>query len=526
MDLVDSVAKVVKIAIQIKELVEKVHQNKEECKKMATRVDRLRAIVERLDNTSVSSEKTMIDALNEFEETFLRALKLVKSCQTKNSVWLFLRAGNVSKQLREVKAEILEHMQTVNLCNGIEQTVMLTKGYIQDPAAKPKKLLKVQSMEGEQEIQVVGSRLVWQDTHISDAAGDMEDAHTSYPADGTRSEVHGEKESYPAGSLEDTISRFRNFSSSELKAVTNNFSNQHVIGKGGSAIVFKGVLRNGAEVAIKSFCVDDSQDENVARYAEVFSVLREHENIVRFLGYCHEVKIQMVPVEGKCVAAERRHMLVVEEYMPNGTLSDAVDGSSRQLDWSTAFRIIRGIAKGVAYIHTKGAVHLDLKPANILLDSDMNPKICDFERSKILNQNDEEVTDERVTKEFAGTLGYLPPEYMADGIFSFKHDVFSFGILLLHTINKSGLLQDSTDWIGRALEGQDDVDGLLGSSSRDESELKEIKRCMDIGLQCSAKERADRPTMWDVVDMLDGKELPRKTPTQNKASSFKKKGKA
>uniref|UniRef100_A0ACD5W7Z3 Uncharacterized protein n=1 Tax=Avena sativa TaxID=4498 RepID=A0ACD5W7Z3_AVESA len=138
MDLVDSVAKVVKIAIQIKELVKKVHQNKEECKKMATRVDRLRAIVERLDSTAVSSEKTMVDALNEFEETFLRALKIVKACQTKNNVWLFLRAGNVSKQLREVKADIQEHMQTVSLCNGVELTVMVTKGYIGDSAAKPK----------------------------------------------------------------------------------------------------------------------------------------------------------------------------------------------------------------------------------------------------------------------------------------------------------------------------------------------------------------------------------------------------
>ncbi|VAH12556.1 unnamed protein product [Triticum turgidum subsp. durum] len=307
---------------------------------------------------------------------------------------------------------------------------------------------------------------------------------------------------------------FRNFSFSELKAVTKNFS--EMIGKGGSAIVYKGVLANGAEVAIKSFIVDPSQHEHVVRYAEVFSVLRQHENVVKFLGYCHETKIQMVPIEGKCVAAERRHMFVVEEYMPNGNLSEIIDGSSRQLDWTSTFRIIRGIAQGVAHIHTKGAVHLDLKPANILLDSDMNPKICDFERSKILNQKDEDVA-ERVTRELAGTLGYLPPEYIADGIFSFKHDVFSFGILLLHTISKSGLLQDSTDWVRHALEGQDDVDGLLGPSSRDKYEVMEIQRCMDIGLQCAAKERTDRPTMWDVVAMLDG--------TLTKASSFKKKGK-
>lgn len=525
MDLVGSMNQVVNIALQIQELVETVHQNKEDCKTIANRVKRLRAIVECLQNTDVSSEKTMMDELNELEGTFLRALKLIKACQTKNSVWLFLRAGNVSKQLRQVRDDIKEQMDVANFCNGVHQTLIMTKGYIRDPTPETKKLLKVPSMQGEQEICVVGGRYICQDTDIRVVEEEVEDEHASYPTDVTRSEIHGEKESIPAGSLEDTISHFRNFRSSELKAVTKNFSNQHVIGRGGSAIVYKGILTNGAVVAIKSFCVDDSQHEHVVRYAEVFSVLREHENVVRFLGYCHEIKIQMVPVEGKCVAAERRHMLVVEEYMPNGSLSDIIDGSSGQLDWTSTFRIIRGIAQGVAHIHTKGAVHLDLKPANILLDSDMNPKICDFERSKILNQKDEDVA-ERVTQELAGTLGYLPPEYIADGIFSFKHDVFSFGILLLHTISKLGLLQDSTDWIPNALKGEDVVDSLLGPSSHDESELKEIKRCMDIGLQCAAKERTDRPTMWDVIEMLDGKEQLWKPPMQNKASSFKKKGKA
>ena len=70
------------------------------------------------------------------------------------------------------------------------------------------------------------------------------------------------------------------------------------------------------------------------------------------------------------------------------------------------------------------------------------------------------------------------------------------------------------------------MDGLLGPSPRDEAEQNEIRRCMDIGLQCTSKERTDRPTMLEVIDMLDGKEQPRKTPLRNKASSFKRKGKA
>ncbi|KAF7045768.1 hypothetical protein CFC21_054845 [Triticum aestivum] len=527
MDLVASVTGVVNIALQIQELVETVHQNKDDCKKIATRVERLRAIVQCLHDTDVSSTKPMIDALNELEETFRRALKLVKACQAKNIVCLFLRAGNVSKQLREVKDEIMEHMHIANFSNGVQQTVMYTRAYITNPAAMPKKLLKVQSMKGEQEISVVGSHLVRQDTEIwvdEDATG-VEDAHASYSTNDTRSEVRDEQEGLPAGSLEYNISRFKNFSLSELKASTKDLSNDHVIGRGGFVTVYKGVLTNGAEVAIKMFIAGRGQDDGLARYAEVFSVIGEHENVVRFLGYCHEMKIEFMRWEDKCVPAETHHMFVVEEYMANGSLSNIIHGSSWQLDWTSTFRIIRGIAQGVAHIHTKGTVHLDLKPDNILLDSNMNPKICDFGLSKILNQDDE-LGGEGVTRELVGTMGYFPPEYIADGIFSFKYDVYSFGIILVKTISMSGLLQDSTDWVQYAQEGLDDVEDLLAPSLHDEPELKEIKRCMKIGVQCAAKERIDRPTMGDVVDMLDGNKQLQRTPMRNKASSFKKKGKA
>ncbi|KAM3399714.1 hypothetical protein ACQJBY_004876 [Aegilops geniculata] len=556
MDLVGSVTQVVKIALQILELVRTVHQNKEDCKNIARRVEMLRAIVEQLKNTDVWRDGTMINALKELEQTFLRALKLVKACQAKNSVWLFLTAGNVSKQLREVNNEMLANLLIAHFSHSVQQTRIITEAFIRDPAATPKELLELRPLQQEQEIHMVGSRLVWEDTNIcvdeelmemqslqeeqeiymvgsrlewqdtencidEHATGQVEDAHASYSTHVTRYEVHGGNEQFRAGSLEDAISRFRNFSSSELQEVTEDFSS--VIGEGGSAVVYKGVLHNGEEVAIKWLCVDYSQ---VVLYAEVFSVLCEHENVVRFLGYCDEIETQMFPIEGKFVAAERHHMLVlVEEYMPNGSLSEIIDEKDKKLDWTSIFRIIRGIACGVAHIHMKGVAHLDLKPAHILLDSNMNPKICDFGRSRIL------------TQELAGTLGYLPPEYIADGTLSFEHDVFSFGILLLQTISKSELLRDSSNWgspsqlhftmklIWQALEEADDleyVDGLFSSSSGDESEVNEIKRFMGIGLQCAAKEWTDRrPTMWDVVDMLDGEERLQMTPMQNRASSSK-----
>jgi glutamine synthetase type III len=132
MDLVSSVANVVKLALEIKELVETAQQNKELVVTVAKRVERLRAIVECLDNTDVSREQTIIDALNELEETFLRALELVKACQTKNKVWLFITAGDVSKKLRDVKDDIMDHMHIANFSIGVQQTV------ITDPAVKVK----------------------------------------------------------------------------------------------------------------------------------------------------------------------------------------------------------------------------------------------------------------------------------------------------------------------------------------------------------------------------------------------------
>uniref|UniRef100_A0A0D9XV76 non-specific serine/threonine protein kinase n=1 Tax=Leersia perrieri TaxID=77586 RepID=A0A0D9XV76_9ORYZ len=104
------------------------------------------------------------------------------------------------------------------------------------------------------------------------------------------------------------------------------------------------------------------------------------------------------------------------------------------LDWSRRFRIIEGIAHGVAYLHNYSrvrVVHRDLKPSNILLDSDMNPKISNFELADMLSLG----TDEQKTDNVAGSIGFSAPEYMHEGIFSVKTDVYSFGIMVLEIIS-------------------------------------------------------------------------------------------
>jgi L1 cell adhesion molecule like protein len=126
MALVDTVTKVIKVAMEIKKLVETVQRNKEDCKKIAANVERLRAIVACLASTPVANAKTMIDILNGLEESFLRAIKLIKVCQTKNTAWSFLTAGSISKQLREVKAEIMEHVNFAIFSNVVQQSVFIT----------------------------------------------------------------------------------------------------------------------------------------------------------------------------------------------------------------------------------------------------------------------------------------------------------------------------------------------------------------------------------------------------------------
>nr|VDD31020.1 unnamed protein product [Brassica oleracea] len=280
-----------------------------------------------------------------------------------------------------------------------------------------------------------------------------------------------------------------------IEAATNKFSRSNKVGQGGFGEVYKGKLPNGAEVAVKRLSRNSGQGTQEFRNEVVVLAKLQHRNLVRLLGFC---------VEGD-------EQILVYEFVPNKSLDyflfDPI--KRRQLDWTRRYNVIRGVARGILYLHQDSRltiIHRDLKASNILLDNDMNPKIADFGMARIFGMEQTRAN----TSKIAGTFGYMAPEYAMHGRFSMKSDVYSFGVLVLEII--SGKINSSfnqTDgsasnlvthawrlWRkGSALE-------LVDSSYRDSYQRNEVTRCIHIALLCVQEDPGDRPTMSKIILLL------------------------
>ncbi|KAI9385150.1 hypothetical protein POPTR_011G027900v4 [Populus trichocarpa] len=207
---------------------------------------------------------------------------------------------------------------------------------------------------------------------------------------------------------------------SVIRAATDNFSVSNKLGQGGFGSVYKGILSDGSEVAVKRLSRSSEQGEKEFKNEVLLIMKLQHKNLIRLLGFC---------VEGE-------EKLLVYEFMPNSSLDVFLfDPTKRaKLDWSSRIDIINGIAKGMLYLHEDSRlriIHRDLKASNVLLDNEMNPKISDFGMARIFSSNE----DEAKTARIVGTYGYMAPEYAMKGLYSTKSDVFSFGVLLLEIIS-------------------------------------------------------------------------------------------
>jgi len=221
-----------------------------------------------------------------------------------------------------------------------------------------------------------------------------------------------------------------------LRNITNDFSKELllVLGEGGFGKVYKGLKENGETIAVKRLSPsipEVSQFENEAHHLMKLN----HPNIVPLVAYCFESKIVYVEQEGRYFWAEKPERLLCLEYMPNGSLHDYLSDESCGLDWDRHYKIIKGICFGLHYLHEEWnpktpIIHMDLKPANILLDVNMVPKIADFGLSRMFG---EEQIRTCTTNRF-GTLGYMAPEYINRGTITKELDIFSLGVIIIEIV--------------------------------------------------------------------------------------------
>lgn len=292
-----------------------------------------------------------------------------------------------------------------------------------------------------------------------------------------------------------------------LQSATNDFSDENKLGQGGFGGVYKGILPNGREVAVKRLSKCSGQGTQEFKNEVLLIAKLQHKNLARVLGFCFT----------------REEKLLVYEYVPNKSLDYFLFDPEKQvqLDWGTRYKIIEGIARGMLYLHQDSRfkiVHRDLKASNILLDNDLNPKISDFGMARIFNVEQSEGTTSRVV----GTYGYMAPEYAMHGQFSVKSDVYSFGVLLLEIVsgkrnntfyqsesNAEDLL--SFAWMswrdGRPL-------GFVDPLIRDSCSNTEVMRCLQLGLLCVQEHVDRRPTMGTVVLTLDSHSVTLTVPEQ------------
>ncbi|XP_061996004.1 G-type lectin S-receptor-like serine/threonine-protein kinase At4g27290 isoform X1 [Rosa rugosa] len=301
------------------------------------------------------------------------------------------------------------------------------------------------------------------------------------------------------------------FSLRSMLAATNNFSEANKLGEGGFGPVYKGILPENQEVAIKRLSKKSGQGHHEFKNELKLIAKLQHTNLVRLLGCC---------MEGD-------EMILIYEYMSNRSLDkflfDAFEKT--KLDWDTRFRIIQGIAQGVLYIHKYSRlkiIHRDLKASNVLLDGTMNPKVSDFGMARIFDINQIEANTNKVV----GTYGYMSPEYALFGHFSEKLDVFSFGVLLLEIVsgkkNASFYSFENSltlaQWVwelwkeGRGVE-------VIDTSVRETCRIHEALRCIHVGLLCVQEAPVDRPTMSSVIHMLEVDEATSLPPSKEPAFS-------
>jgi len=286
-----------------------------------------------------------------------------------------------------------------------------------------------------------------------------------------------------------------------LRNVTNNFSEENILGRGGFGTVYKGELHDGTKIAVKRMEAGVMGNKGLNEFKSEIAVLTKvrHRNLVSLLGYC----------------LDGNERILVYEYMPQGTLSQHLfewsENNLRPLEWKKRLSVALDVARGVEYLHSLAQqtfIHRDLKPSNILLGDDMKAKVADFGLVRLAPADGKCVS---IETRLAGTFGYLAPEYAVTGRVTTKADVFSFGVILMELITGRKALDETqpedsmhlVTWFRRMQLNKETfrkaIDPVI---DLDEETYASVCTVSELAGHCCAREAHQRPDMGHAVNVL------------------------
>ncbi|KAL3685562.1 hypothetical protein R1sor_003584 [Riccia sorocarpa] len=279
----------------------------------------------------------------------------------------------------------------------------------------------------------------------------------------------------------------------DLRAATNNFSNENELGRGGFGAVYKAELADRSTLAVKLlFPTEQSLTDFLKETVVITGIKHRH----------------LIQLKGCCVRDKKR--MLIYEFAANGNLAQALWGNagSFSLTWEQRFKICVGVAKGLSYLHEElqpRVIHRDIKPPNILLDKEWNAKIADFGLARTMQGDETQATT------LGGTVGYVSPEYSTQGLITEKLDVYSYGILLLEIVSGRKCIDPSApadefyirNWAFK-LHGEGCLSKVAEKTLIDSAPAQEIESVLKIALSCVQEVHEKRPSMSEVVIMLAG----------------------